>query len=242
VFAYALPNVKAYDPTFAYEVAVIVHEGIRRMFVEQEDLIYYLTVMNEKYRMPPMSDNVRDGILKGMYCFKTTENRQKKKHVYLLGSGAILNEAIQAGDMLEQDYGVSADIWSVTGYKQLYDDANAVDRWNRLHPGDEPRQPYIRTCFPDDDGIFVAVSDYVKAVPLSVSNWFPGRFTALGTDGFGLSDSREALRDYFEVDRRHIVLAALTALKQAGAIKQEPIEKALANLNIDADKPHAIDI
>ncbi|MBD3309222.1 pyruvate dehydrogenase (acetyl-transferring), homodimeric type [candidate division KSB3 bacterium] len=243
LFAFAVPNVRAYDPAFAYEVAVIVQEGIRRMFIEQEDLIYYLTVMNEKYAMPPMPDDkVRDGILNGMYRFKASENPKKKKHVNLLGSGAILNEVITAGKTLEEDYGVSADIWSVTGYKQLYDDANTVDRWNRLHPDADPRQTYIRQCFPEEGGIFVAASDYVKAVPLAASSWFPGRFTALGTDGFGHSDDRAALRDHFEVDHRHIVLAALAELEQTGAIKQGSAAQARDSLNIASEKPHAIDI
>jgi pyruvate dehydrogenase E1 component len=236
LLAYALPNLKAYDPTFAYEVAVIVQEGIRRMYVEQEDIFYYITVMNEKYTMPPMPDDVHDGILKGMYRLKHPEQKKNGSAVHLLGSGAILNEVIKAGEILEHNYKVAADIWSVTGYKQLYDDANASDRWNRFHPGKKKQQPYIRQCFPEEDGIFIAASDYLKAVPLSVSTWFPGRFTALGTDGFGLSDSREALRDHFEVDRRHIVLAALSSLEKEGQIREQVVKKAIKDLDIDPQK------
>jgi pyruvate dehydrogenase E1 component len=242
ILAYALPNLKAYDPTFAYEVAVIVQEGLRRMYVEQEDIFYYITVMNEKYTMPTMPDDVRDGILKGMYRFKQSERKKNGSSVHLLGSGAILNEVIKAREILEQDYDVSADIWSVTGYKQLYDDANAIDRWNRFHPGKKKQQSYIRQCFPEEGGIFIAVSDYLKALPLSVSKWFPGKFTALGTDGFGQSDSREALRDHFEVDRRHIVLAALFSLEEEGMIKEYVVKKAIQDLDIDAKKTDPMSI
>jgi pyruvate dehydrogenase E1 component len=236
ILAYPLPNVKAYDPTFAYEVAVIVQEGIRSMFVTQEDIFYYITVMNEKYLMPPMPEGVREGILKGMYRFKQSANQDKSRQVHLLGSGAILNEAIKAGEILEQEYGVSTDIWSVTSYKQLYDDANETERWNRLHPGKEKRQSYIRECFSEAGSVFVAASDYLKALPLSVSNWFPGRFTALGTDGFGLSEARETLRDHFEVDRRHIVLAALSSLAEEGKIKEDMVTKAIKDLDINPEK------
>ncbi len=236
LLAYALPNLKAYDPAFAYEVAVIVQEGIRRMYVEQEDIFYYITVMNEKYPMPPMPEGVRDGILKGMYRLKESDQSGDANKVCLLGSGTILNEVVKAGEILERDYKVAADIWSVTGYKQLYDDAKAVERCNRLHPDKEKQQPYIRQCFPEEGGIFIAASDYLKAVPLSVSKWFPGRFTALGTDGFGLSDSREALRDHFEVDRRHIVLTTLSSLAEKGELKEQVVKKAIQDLNIDPEK------
>lgn len=242
LMAYALPNVKAYDPALAYEVAVIVQEGLRRMFVEQDDVIYYITVMNEKYQMPPMPENVREGILKGMYRFKQATSKKKKKHVNLLGSGAILNEVIKAAEILEQDYDVSADVWSVTSYKQLYDDANSIERRNRVHPQEEQQQPYIHDCFPETGGVFVAATDYLKALPLSVSKWFRGRFTALGTDGFGLSEARGPLRDHFEVSRHHIVLAALDTLAQEDRVSPDEVQKALKNLEIDPEKTNPVEM
>jgi len=233
-FAFAVPNIKAYDPAFAYELAVIVRDGLYRMYDKQENLVYYITMMNEFYPMPAMPQGVRDGILKGMYKFRISSVTGPRAH--LLGSGAILNEANKAAEILESRYGVAADTWSVTSYKELYTDGSAVDRWNMLHPGGKPKQCYVQQCFEGEKGIFVAATDYVKALPCSIAKWLPGRLTALGTDGYGRSDSRSALRNYFEVDARHITLAALHALAAEGRLDVEVAKKAAVDLDIDPDK------
>ncbi len=236
VFALSNPAVMAYDPTYAYEVAVIVREGIRRMYVEREDIFYYITVMNEKYVMPPMPEGVEEGILKGMYRLEGKEEQTEKVH--LLGSGAILREALKAREILEDEYGVPADVWSVTGYKQLYDEANRNERRRILHPEEKHAPSYIGQCFPESGHTFVAATDYLRALPLSVAKWFPGDFTALGADGFGRSDNREAMRSFFEVDYRHIALAALACLAEKGEIETKTVKKALKTLEIDPDKPY----
>jgi pyruvate dehydrogenase E1 component len=234
-FAYSVPNLKAYDPAFAYELAVIVRDGLYRMYEKQENVFYYITIMNEFYQMPAMPRGAKDGILKGMYKFKGTTKRTKAQ-VHLLGSGAILNEAIKARNILELNYGVATDLWSVTSYKELYQDALETERWNMLHPGSKTRLCYIEKCFKNESGVFVAASDYLKALPCSISNWVPGRFISLGTDGYGRSDNRSALRNYFEVDGRFITLAALNALAQEGKIKPEVPKQAIQDLDIDPGK------
>lgn len=233
--ALSIPSLRAYDPAFAYELAVIVKEGIRRMFIEQEDLIYYITVLNEKYPMPKMPESAEEGIIKGMYKFRKT-TKLKGPKVHLLGSGAILNEALRAAGMLEKDYGVRADVWSVTSYKALYDDARETERWNRLNAGEKAKQTYIEKCFMGDEGLCIAANDYVKALPMTVCRWFPGILTVLGTDGFGRSDDRRALRDHFEVDDRHIAYAALHSLYASKKIKKEILTKAAKNLKIGSEK------
>jgi len=234
LLAYPLPNLKAYDPTFAYELAVIVKEGIRRMYQEQEDIFYYITIMNDNYKMPPMPEGVEEGILKGMYVYQRSSKNSKKK-AHLLGSGAILQEVLKAAEVLEKEYSVAADVWSITSYKELYHDAMDVERHNRLHPSDT-KQNYIQECTEKEDGVFVAASDYLKALPYSIAQWFPKPFISLGTDGFGRSDARPELRDFFEVDHRHIVLSALYGLLNEGKIKKNTYEKAMQKLEIDADK------
>jgi pyruvate dehydrogenase E1 component len=246
VLAMAPTRVKAYDPAFAYELAVIIHDGITRMYCHQENWIYYLTVMNETYTMPamPKRADVRDGILKGMYRFKTTGMKGAKAKAapkaHLLGSGAILNEAIKAGEILEKDYGVAADIWSVTSYKELYRDAVDCERWNLLNPGKKAKTPYLSGLLAKEEGVFVAASDYMKVMPATVAQWFPGQLHCLGTDGFGRSDGRDQLRDFFEVDARYIVLAALRSLADSGDIKPAVVAKAVGDLGIDPGKlnPH----
>ena len=235
-FALAVPSLKAYDPAFAYELAVIVRDGLHRMYDRGEDLIYYITMMNEFYPMPPMPGGVEEGILKGLYRFRECPVKQPKARANLLGSGAILNEAVKAAEILQSRYDVAADVWSVTSYKELYTDALETDRWNMLHPTDEPRQCYLRRCFAGDTGIFVAASDYLRALPCSVAKWLPGPLTALGTDGYGRSDSRDALRNYFEVDARHIALAALRLLAVENRIDRAVVGKAVDDLDIDPDK------
>ncbi len=243
LLAYPVPNLLAYDPAYAYELAVIIEEGIRRMYQEQDSVFYYLTVHNENYAMPAMPGNIkvtREGILKGMYLFRKSDKRRTKLHAQLFGSGAILNEALKAADMLEKDYNVAVNVWSITSYKALQNDAADVERWNMLHSGETPRTSYITSCVAHLPGVFVAASDYVKALPDSISSWFPRPLISLGTDGFGRSDSREALRDFFEVDARHITLAALYSLAREGDIPHEEVKQAMKDLQIDSDKPNPI--
>jgi pyruvate dehydrogenase E1 component len=237
VYALSVPNCISYDPAFAYELAVIVEEGIRRMYREQESVFYYLTVMNEQYAMPPMPPGVRDGILKGLYRFSTAANGDGKHRAQLLGSGAILNEVIAAQKMLEK-YDVAADVWSVTSYQELYRDGHATDRWNMLHPAEAPRVPYVAQCLKDAPGVIVAALDYLKVLPDIVDRWMPRRVRSLGTDGFGRSDDRAGLRNFFEVDRRFITLATLAELAQDGQIDRRIVSQAIKDLEIDPDKPN----
>jgi pyruvate dehydrogenase E1 component len=232
---YPLTDVVTYDPAYAYELAVIIRDGIRRMYEEQESVFYYLTVMNENYKMPAMPEGVKEGIIRGMYKLKSSELKNSKCRAQLFGSGTILNEVVKAQEILE-DYKVSADVWSVTSYKELRRDALDIERWNLLHPSEEPKVPYITKILKDEEGVFVASSDYVKALPDSISKWVPRPLISLGTDGFGRSESRMALRDFFEVDAKHIVLAALYALLKDGKIKSAVVEKAMKDLGINPDK------
>src|SRR6202043_3525428 len=236
VLALPVPNLVAYDPAFAYEIAVIIQDGIRRMYKDGENIFYYITLMNEPYAMPPMPGDVKDGILRGMYKFRTSENKKSKLRAQLFGSGSILREALQAQDILEQKYGVAADVWSVTSYKALYTDGNEAERWNRLHPGSKPRVRYITKTIGDAPGVLVAASDYLKTLPNMVSKWLPRRLASLGTDGFGRSEGRAALRDFFEVDARFITLATLHELFIDGKIDRKLIDQAIKDLGIDPEK------
>ena len=232
--ALTVPSVRAYDPAFAYELAVIVRDGIKKMYEEGQDIFYYITVMNEKYKMPSMASrkDIETGIINGMYRYR---NSQKNKHnLHLLGSGSILNEALKAAEILKKEYNIFPEVWSVTSYKKLYDNAIETERQNRIAGKND--KSYIEECVGKKKATFVAASDYVKALPLAVSQWFPGKFAALGTDGFGLSDHREELREHFEIDARHIVWAALTALHQQKKVDKETVNKAKEKLNIDGDK------
>jgi pyruvate dehydrogenase E1 component len=236
VLASTVPNLMTYDPAYAYEVAVIIQEGIRRMYEKQESVFYYITVTNENYPMPAMPDGVREGILKGMYKFKASERQDLRPRAHLFGSGAILNEALGAQRILEEQYGVAADVWSVTSYKELRRDALDVEWWNLLHPKETARVPYVTQCLAQEPGVFVAASDYMKVLPDSVSRWFPRRLASLGTDGFGRSDSRSALRDFFEVDARFITFAALAALARESAVGLDVVDKAMKDLAIDPER------
>ena len=236
LLAYPVPNLKAYDPAFAYEIAVILQDGIRRMYVEQEDIFYYITVMNEPYLQPPMPEGSREGILKGMYKFKDSENKEATLHAQLFGSGTILNEVLKAQEVLGEKYGVAADVWSVTSYKELYRDGLEKERWNMLHPSEIRRTPYITECVKDAPGVFVAASDYVMALPDSISQWLPRPLVSLGTDGFGRSASRKDLRDFFEVDWRYITLAVLASLTWEKEIDPGLVEKAIRDMNINPSK------
>ncbi len=235
LLAYPVPNLLCYDPAFAYELAVIIQEGIRRMYVQGESIFYYLTVMNETYPMPPMPEGSRDGILKGMYKFKPAE-KPSALRAQLFGSGAILPEVLKAQATLQEKYGVSADVWSITSYKELYRDGNACERWNMLHPAEPPRMPYVAQCLAAAPGVLVAASDYVKALPNSIAKWFPRPLVALGTDGFGRSEGRRALRDFFEVDARFVTLATLQALAREKQIGTDVVHKAMQEMEINPAK------
>src|SRR5450432_2490138 len=236
VLALSVPNLRAYDPAFAYEIAVIIQDGIRRMYKDGEDIFYYITLMNEPYAMPAMPGDVKDGILKGMYRFRASENKKSKLRAQLFGSGSILREALQAQDILEEKYGVAADVWSITSYKQLYMDGNETDRWNRLHPGEKARVPYVTRTLGDAPGVLVAASDYLKTLPNMIAKWLPRRLASLGTDGFGRSEGRASLRDFFEVDARFITLATLHELFIDGKIDRSLIDKAIKELGLDPEK------
>jgi pyruvate dehydrogenase E1 component len=240
VLALPVPNLLAYDPSFAYEIAIIIQDGIKRMYVDGESIFYYLTVTNEPLPMPemPKGDLIRDGILKGLYRFKASEKKDAKLHAQLLGSGTIMYEVLKAQEILENQYGVAADVWSATSYKELYRDGNDCERWNMLHPGEQPRVPYATQCLKDTPGVLVAASDYMKVLPESISQWCPRPLTALGTDGYGRSEGRDALRDFFEVDAKFIVLATLTALAREGQIGNDVVQKAIKDLGIDQNKPN----
>ena len=235
LFAGAIPTCLPYDPAFGYELAVIVADGLRRMYAEGEDIFYYLTLYNENYPMPPMPEGVEDGILKGLYKFKPGVEGKKIK-AQILGSGTIINSALKAQEILAERYGVSADVWSATSYKLLRSDALRCQRWNMLHPTDAPRKSYIETLLAKEQGPFVAVSDNIRAVPDQIAPWVPGGLTTLGTDGFGRSDTRERLRRFFSVDAESTVIGTLYALAEKGLVKRELVAKAIKDLGVDPEK------
>ncbi|MGH9325536.1 MAG: pyruvate dehydrogenase (acetyl-transferring), homodimeric type [Terriglobia bacterium] len=238
LLAYPVPNLLAYDPAFAHEIAVIIQDGIRRMYVERESIFYYLTLMNENYVMPAVADitEIRDGILRGMYKFRPADDPKAMLHAQLLSSGTIVNEALKAQRLLAEKYNVAADVWSVTSYKQLYRDGHDTDRWNMLHPAEAPRIPFVTQSLSGSPGVIVAASDYVKALPDSISRWCPRPVVALGTDGFGRSDNRAALRDFFEVDYRFMSFATLGALLREGQVRPEIVSQAAKELEINPEK------
>ena len=240
LLAYPVPNLKAYDPAFAFELAEIIRDGIKRMYVDREDLFYYITVMNEPYVHPPMPEGAEEGILRGIYKFKAAANEKSELRAQLLGSGTILNEVLLAQEALEERYGVSADVWSVTSFKELYRDGLEAERWNMLHPSEIKRVPYISECLNDAPGVFVAASDYMMALPDSVSQWLPRPLVTLGTDGYGRSGSRAALREFFEVDWRYITLAVLASLTWEKKIQADVVEKAIKELDINPGKASPI--
>jgi len=242
VLALAVPNCLAYDPAFAYEIAVIVEDGIRRMYGDGESVFYYITVTNEPLPMPemPQGPGVREGILNGMYRFRASQKQDASVRAQLFGSGTIMFEVLKAQKILEEKYGVAADVWSVTSYKQLYRDANDAERWNLLHPGQTPRVPYVTQVLKDHPGPFIAASDYMKVLPESIAQWVPGKLVALGTDGFGRSENRAALRDFFEVDAKHIVLATLNALARENKIPVQTAQQAIKDLGINPEKSNPV--
>jgi pyruvate dehydrogenase E1 component len=236
VLSLPVPNCLSYDPAYAYELAVIIQDGIRRMYGEGESIFYYLTVMNEPYEMPAMPEGSREGILKGLYKFKPTSKPKAKLRAQLLGSGAILPEVVKAQAILEEKYNVGADVWSVTSYGELYRDGHAAERWNMLHPADTPKVPYVTQALADAPGVYVAASDYLKALPDAIDRWLPRRLVSLGTDGFGRSESRADLRNHFEVDSRFVVVATLSALAREKQIETKVVQQAIAELGINAEK------
>ena len=236
LLAYPIPNLKVYDPAFAYEMAVIIEDGIKRMFVDQEDIFYYLTMYNENYQQLPMPEGAREGILKGIYRCREAINKELRPRVNLLGSGTILLKALQAQKLLDEKYGVAADVWSVTSYKSLHYEAEQTVRNNLLHPNNGRQLPFVTQALSANPAPTVAVSDYVKALPESIARYIPGRFHALGTDGYGRSESRDALRDFFEIDERYIVLAALTLLSEEGKFDRGQLGEAIRWLEIDPNK------
>jgi len=237
ILSSTIPTLLSYDPAFTYELAVIVADGLRRMYVENEDVLYYLTLYNENYEMPAMREGVGEGILKGLYKFKPGPEKKGPK-AQLFGSGTILREALRAQEILAERFDVSADVWSVTSYKRLRNDALQTKRWNMLHPGEPARKSHLETLLAEEKGVFVAVSDNMKMVPDQVSPWVPGGLTTLGTDGFGRSDTRERLRRFFEVDAESVVVATLHALAEKGQMERQVVVKALKELGLDPEKEH----
>jgi pyruvate dehydrogenase E1 component len=232
-----VPNCRAYDPAFGYELAVIIQEGLRRMLDEQEDAFYYITLMNENYQHPAMPEGAREGILRGMYLLSEAPKRTKKPVVQLLGSGTILRDVMAAAELLAEDWDVLADVWSVTSFTELRRDGIEAERFNMLHPGDQPREAYVTAQLGKRRGPVVASTDYLRAVPDQIRQWVPGRYRSLGTDGYGRSDFRAALRRFFEVDRHYVVVAALTELAAEGAIDAKVVAEAIAKYDIDVDAP-----
>ena len=236
--ASTVPNCVSYDPTYAYELAVIIQDGLRRMIGEQEDIFYYITCMNENYVHPPMPSGVEDGILKGMYLLQV--GGQGKIRAQLMGSGTILREVVGAADLLMKDFGIPTDVWSVTSFNELRRDALEVERWNQLHPDAEPRTCYIQKCLADRPGPYVAATDYMKINADQIQRWVPGRFVPLGTDGYGRSDARAALRQHFEVDKRFVAVTALKALADDGVLDQKTVAEAIEKYGIDPDRPDPV--
>ena len=242
LLAYTVPNLKAYDPAFAFEMAAIIKDGIRRMYVEQEDVFYYITAENEPYAMPAQPEGSEEGILRGMYRFRSSGNDSAELRAQLFGSGAILNQVLRAQEILGERFNVAADAWSITSFKELYMDGTDCDRFNRLHSDDKRRAAWIEECLAQTDGVYVIASDYVKALPHSICKWFPKSPVALGTDGFGRSESRAALRRFFEVDAEHIVVATLNALAAEGKIGREVVDAAVSEFGIDPDAPNPVTV
>ena len=234
------PNCVAYDPTYAYELAVIVQDGLRRMYQDQESVFYYITCMNENYAHPAMPAGAAQGILSGMYLLQS--GGRGKVRVTLFGSGTILREVLAAAQILEKDYGVPADVFSVTSFSELRRNALSIARWNMLHPGEPQQQNYVQKTLSGRRGPFIAATDYMKTVADQIRQWVPGAYTALGTDGFGRSDSRAELRRFFEVDRHYVVVASLKALADEDKIDKNTVSKAMQAFGIDPEKSNPLTV
>jgi pyruvate dehydrogenase E1 component len=238
VLASVIPNCVAYDPTFSYELAVIIHDGLRRMFKQQENVYYYITVMNENYHHPALPKGAEPGILKGMYLLKeASDGKKQKPRVQLLGCGTILREVTAAGELLEQDFGVAADVWSVTSFTELRREGLDVERWNMLHPQEKPRTSYVGQCLAKRQGPAIAATDYIRTFADQIRPFVSCRYVVLGTDGYGRSDTRKQLRRFFEVDRYYVALAALKALADEDAIPIAKVSEAIKKYKIDPNKP-----
>jgi pyruvate dehydrogenase E1 component len=233
VLSSTVPTCLSYDPAYVYELAVVVQDGLRRMYENGEDVFYYITMYNEDYAMPAMPEGVTEGILRGMYKFKAAAKGEAVAQLF--GSGPILNEVLKAQEILAEKYAVQADVWSVTSYNELRRDALAVERWNRLHPAEALKKSYLETTLEGTTGPIIAASDYMKVLPDALSPWLPGRLVTLGTDGFGRSDNREHLRRHFEVSAEAIVGATLSRLARDGKFKPKAAQKALAELGLDTE-------
>lgn len=234
IFAGTVPNCISYDPTFSYEIAVIIQDGLRRMYVDQEDIFYYITVMNENYEHPAMPKGIEESILKGMYSFKKGDGRAKTR-VQLLGSGTIFREAIAAAELLQNDWNVTADLWSCTSFTELARDGQTCERWNRLHPTEAPKKPHVTECLENAKGPIIAATDYVRLYAEQIRPYLSAPYTVLGTDGFGRSDTRESLRRFFEVNRYHIAVAALKSLADIGEFELAKVETAIAKYGINPE-------
>jgi pyruvate dehydrogenase E1 component len=235
LIASTIPNCISYDPTFAYELAIIFQDGLRRMHDKQENIFYYLTTMNENYTHPTMPKNCEKGILKGMYLFKEIKNRGKT-NVQLLGSGSILREMIFAAEILSKEYNIDSDIWSVTSFNELRKDGMAIERKNLLNPSEEPEKSYVEKCLNKKDGPIIAASDYMRSFADQIRPYTSKSFYSLGTDGYGRSDSRKNLRKFFEVDKEHIVTFTLSALAKEQLVPATHAERAIKKYKIDKDK------
>jgi pyruvate dehydrogenase E1 component len=240
VLAATVPNLLAYDPAWAYEIAVIVREGWRRMFEEQETLLYYLTLYNETYPMPPLPKGAEEGIVRGLHPFRRRNGKKLKGHAHLFGSGPILREVLRAQDILAERYGVGSEVWSATSFKELRRDALSTERHNLRHPGSRARKSYLEKVLGGAEGPFVAASDYMKLVPEQVARFLPGPLSVLGTDGYGRSDTRAALRRHFEVDAEHVAFATLDALARDGRVPKKTLTEAASDLDIDPRKPDPV--
>jgi pyruvate dehydrogenase E1 component len=239
--ASTIPNCVAYDPTFAHELAVIIHGGLKRMYENDEDVYFYISVMNENYEHPAMPKGVEDGILKGIYLFK--QGGKKKLKVQLLGAGTIFREVIAAAELLSEDFGVDSDLWSVTSFNELRREGLDVERWNMLHPGKTPKISYVEKTLGDHKGPIVAATDYMKIYADQIRNFLPGRrYTVLGTDGFGRSDTRAKLRKHFEVNRYYITVAALKSLVDEKQIPADKVTEAMKKYGIDPEKPNPVTV
>jgi pyruvate dehydrogenase E1 component len=239
-----VPNCISYDPTFAYEVAVIIQDGLRRMYSEQEDIYYYLTLMNENYTHPAMPAGAEPNILKGMYKLREGEGasvaksaKGKPPRVQLMGSGVILREAIAAAELLKKDWGVDADLWSCPSFTELAREGNAITRWNTLHPTEKPRVSHVETCLEDAQGPVIVATDYMRLFAEQIRPLVRNRYVVLGTDGFGRSDTRENLRHFFEVNRHYVTVAALKALADEGTIPAAKVAEAIKKYGLDPEKP-----
>jgi pyruvate dehydrogenase E1 component len=244
LWAASVPNCISYDPTFGYELAVIMQDGLRRMVAEQEDVYYYITVMNENYEHPaiPQGDSVAADIIKGMYSFRKTAADKKAPHVQLMGAGTIFNEVIAAADLLKNDWGVNADLWSVPSFTELAREGHEVQRWNLLHPTEEKKVSHVEKLLKDAPGPVIASTDYVRALTEQIRAFVPQKFVVLGTDGYGRSDTREKLRHFFEVDRYWVTVAALNALADEGTIERKVVAEALKKYNLDPAKPNPMTV